>query len=94
MSNQNPHIGSDFDDNMEPVMLPVLEDAMANMDKICQVLTKLDELLTPEEKLRLRDGFEGISYTAAMILLDAEITVENKKAAVNPEDLKASEEGQ
>jgi hypothetical protein len=63
----------------QPVMMDVLSDARMNLDKIGQVLTKLNQILTAEEKVALEDEFTGISYSAMIILMDAQMAVEEKK---------------
>lgn len=63
----------------QPVIMDTMTDALMAFEKIAQMLERLDDGLTPQEKLDLRQGFEGLSYTAMVILMDAEIELKNQE---------------
>lgn len=62
-----------------PVMLDVVNDARMNLEKIAQVLVKVEQGLTTGEILALRPELEGLAYSAAIILMNAEIISEESK---------------
>ena len=63
----------------QPNMMNIIDDARLNIDKIAQVLKKINDGMTAEEKMMIKDDLNGISYIASIIVLDAEISTERKE---------------
>ena len=68
---------------VQPIMLDVVSDARMGLGKVAEMLTKVNQGLTPAEIVELQGELEGIAYSAAIILMDAQMAVE--EAAANEE---------
>ena len=62
----------------QPVMLDVVSDARMGLNKVAEMLTKIGQGLTAEEIVELQPELEGLAYSAAIILMDAQIEEESK----------------
>ena len=75
MTNQNKN-----QPEMQPIMLDVVSDARMGLNKVAEMLTKIGQGLTAEEIVELQPELEGLAYSAAIILMDAQMTTEGKAA--------------
>ena len=62
----------------QPVMLDVVSDARMGLNKVAEMLTKISQGLTAEEIVELQPELEGLAYSAAIILMDAQMEEESK----------------
>lgn len=72
------------DDNkeMQPVMLSVVEDARMGLNKAAQMINTINNTLSSKEIVELKNELEGLSYTFMMIVMNAEIELEEKSKEV------------
>jgi len=61
---------------VQPVLMDVVSDARMQLDKIAQVLIKIAEGMTAEEKMEVQEEFESIAYSAMLISMDAKLEMD------------------
>lgn len=79
MENNEPKSIKDLsEDDLQSagIMMDVVSDARTVLNRVAGTILKVSQTLTAEELLQLTHEFTGISHSAAMILMYAEMTVE------------------
>lgn len=70
---------SEENQEIQPVMLDVVSDARMGLNKVAEMLTKIEAGLNSAEIVELQPELEGIAYSAAIILMDAQMNTEESK---------------